>query len=1026
MGKTILGLDLGSNSLGWALLSAGPDGQPSGIIDTGVRIFPKAVEDKTPTPKNQKRRTSRLARRTIQRRSRRKSRLLNYLIKLNLLPTELHGNLQPEGILNSLGDPYELRAKALDHDLKRHELGRVLLHFAQRRGFLSNKKTLLGRDMLDDPDVLSVLADDDQDDTDGSEETAFKKDISLLRAEIASGGFRTLGEYLASKPVHECKRNRHDEHIRTDRRMYMDEIALIYERQSKCTPILSAEVQSNIEDIIFFQRPLKLKKDRVGRCSLEPSKKRAAVARLEFQRFRYLQDINNLQYFCQNTDQWVKLNEADKEKLGALFEASEKLTFAKIGKELGLQRGTSFNLDTGVKNLKGNTTSAAIRSALPDWDALSSADQFSLVEDLISIKKKSALKRRLMSHWGFTGEVALRLCLVELEPEHGQVSLKAIGKLMPHLAVGMIFSDARKAAGYGYEIAEIVAQDRLGRPPELPNPIVSKGLHELRRVVNALIAEHGKPDIIRIEMARDLEMNTKKYKNYISQQAKNTKANDRAVEAFGEAQTNPTGSRYPNRDEKIKYRLWLDQGHCCAYSGKTINLATLFTAEVETDHIVPYSRSLNDSYMNKVVCFARENQAKGQRTPKDAFGADEDKWNQITQALKKLPRELSSKKDAFYKTDSDLLEHDFIGSQLTDTRYMSKVAGDYLKSLGSEITFTRGIMTSWLRRQWQLNDLIGATSKKERTDHRHHAIDAVVTACIDRTLYKSLVDISRELERSGSSLTMDDVYIDPPVPSIRDELNTHLTDMIVSHVPQRKITGALHEETGVGFVNNVGTVYRKRLDQNFDTKNALKIVDPIVRKRVQAHLAKHNGSAKEAFAPDFKLLHADDRTLIKRVRVVQAKTTRDALEKDKFGVKDSSGKVFKWHAYGNLHHVELLRSRSTGKHGSVFVTAAEAASRARGINRVSSPIIQKDHGEDWELLFALHINDLVEVLVAGELKIFRIQKLKMGAAGLVLRSHTAATLKDSNQSIDKSVNVLMRDYFMRPLNLNVLGKLLDD
>jgi len=130
MGKTILGLDLGSNSLGWALLSAGPDDQPSGIIDKGVRIFPKAVEDKTPTPKNQKRRTSRLARRTIQRRSRRKSRLLNYLIKLNLLPTELHGNLQPEGILNGLGDPYELRAKALDHDLKPHELGRVLLHYS--------------------------------------------------------------------------------------------------------------------------------------------------------------------------------------------------------------------------------------------------------------------------------------------------------------------------------------------------------------------------------------------------------------------------------------------------------------------------------------------------------------------------------------------------------------------------------------------------------------------------------------------------------------------------------------------------------------------------------------------------------------------------------------------------------------------------------------------------------------------------------------------------------------------------------
>ena len=1027
MGKTILGLDLGSNSLGWALLSADGSGQPSGIIDAGVRIFPKAVEDKTPTPKNQKRRESRLARRTIQRRSRRKSRLLNYLIKLNLLPAELHGNPQPEGILNGLGDPYQLRARALDHDLTPHELGRVLLHFAQRRGFLSNKKTLLGRDMLDDPDVIAVLGEEEgQSDSDGSEESAFKADISLLRAEIKDGGFRTLGEFLASKPVHECKRNRHDEHIRTDRRMYMDELGLIFARQSSCHPILTEEVQGEIEDIVFFQRPLKLKKDRVGRCSLEPSKKRSAIARLEYQRFRYLQDINNLQYFCQNSDQWVRLNEADREKLGALFEVSDGLTFARIGKELGLQRGTSFNLDSGVKKLKGNTTSAAIRAALPEWDELASEVQFSLVEDLISIKKKSALKRRLMRHWGFTGKVALGLCLVELEPEHGQVSLKAIGKLMPHLVAGMVFSDARQAAGYGYEVAEIVAKDKLGRPPEIPNPIVSKGLSELRRVVNAIIAEHGRPDTIRIEMARDLEMNTTKYKKFVSQQAKNTKVNDRAIEAFRDAQSSPTGSRYPSRDQKIKYRLWLDQGHCCAYSGRSINLATLFTAEIEVDHIVPYSRSLNDSYMNKVVCFAKENQVKGQRTPKDAFGADEERWNQITQALGRLPRELSSKRDAFYKTEADLSEHDFIGSQLTDTRYMSKVAGEYLKTLGSEITFTRGIMTSWLRRQWRLNDLIGSTAEKERSDHRHHAIDAVVTACIDRQMYKSLVDISRDLERGQSGLTMDDVYIDPPISTIREELDGHLGGMIVSHVPQRKISGALHEDTGVGFVNNVGTVYRKRLDENFDAKGALKIIDPVVRSRVLEHLAKHNGKAKEAFAPGFKLTHVDGQTLIKRVRVVQAKTTKEALEKGKFGVMNSSGNVFKWHAYGNLHHVEVLRSQSTGKIQSVFVTAAEAAARARGVGRPAAAVITSDWGDEYELLFALHINELVQVTIKGECKVYRIQKLEQSGGVLNLRCHTAGNIKNKDQLIRKSLNSLIKDFELRPLIINVLGKLVND
>lgn len=1013
--------------MGWALLSADAGAKPSGIIDTGVRIFPKAVEDKTPIPKNQKRRASRLARRTIQRRSRRKSRLLNYLIKLNLLPSELHQNPRPEGILNSLGDPYELRAKALDHDLSPHELGRVLLHFAQRRGFLSTKKTLLGRDMLDDPDVLAVLGEENEKiDSDDSEETAFKADISILRDEIKAGGFRTLGEYLASKPVHECKRNRHDEHIRTDRRMYMDELALIYAQQSSCHPVLTKQVQEEIEDIIFFQRPLKLKKDRVGRCSLEPNKKRSAIARLEYQRFRYLQDINNLRYFCQNTDQWVTLNESDREKLRALFEVSEKLTFARIGKELGLQRGTSFNLDSGVKNLKGNTTTAAIRSVIPRWDDLSSEDQHSLVEDLISIKKKSALKRRLTEHWGFTGEVALRLCLVELEPEYGQVSLKAIGKLMPYLESGMIFSDARKAAGYGYEAVEVEAKDKLGLPPELPNPIVSKGLSELRRVVNAIIAEHGKPDVIRIEMARDLEMNTKKYKNFISQQNKNTKVNERAIEAFRDAQPSPTGSRYPTRDQKIKYRLWLDQSHCCAYSGKTINLATLFTAEIEIDHIIPYSRSLNDSYMNKVVCFAKENQIKGQRTPKDAFGADDEKWNQITQAVGKLPRELSSKRDAFFKTEADLSEHDFIGSQLTDTRYMSKVAGEYLKTLGSEITFTRGIMTSWLRRQWQLNDLIGTTAKKERGDHRHHAIDAVVTACIDRQLYKSLVDISKNLERGQSGLTMADVYIDPPITDIRDELDSHLREMVVSHVPQRKIAGALHEDTGVGFVNNVGTVYRKRLDEKFDAKSALKIVDPIVRGLVQEHIAKHNGNAKEAFAPGFKLTHVDGLTLIKRVRVMQASTTREALDKDKFGIRDNSGNVFKWHAYGNLHHVEVFRNVSTGKLKSIFVTAAEAAARTRGVGRPPVPVITTDCGDGHELLFALHINELVQVSVDGEPAIYRVQKLDRGSSRLFLRCHTAASIDDKRQLLSKSINSLVEKYDLRPLSVNVLGKHLND
>jgi len=111
MGKSILGLDLGSNSIGWALLEE-KDGKPNKIIGLGSRIFIKAVEEKTPTPKNVKRRNARLTRRILQRRARRKLRMLNYLVTLKLLPQELTGNPSPEIILNELGNPYQLRAKA--------------------------------------------------------------------------------------------------------------------------------------------------------------------------------------------------------------------------------------------------------------------------------------------------------------------------------------------------------------------------------------------------------------------------------------------------------------------------------------------------------------------------------------------------------------------------------------------------------------------------------------------------------------------------------------------------------------------------------------------------------------------------------------------------------------------------------------------------------------------------------------------------------------------------------------------------
>src|SRR5690606_22679830 len=194
--KKILGLDLGTNSIGWSLIHEAMDGTPKELIDCGVRIFIKAVEEKTPTPKNHKRRQARMARRLIQRRARRRHRLENYLIKLGLLPKEIKNTEVRESILNNIGciqkeiedklkdipvDPYFLRTKALDENLEPYELGRVLLHLVSRRGFQSNRKTLFS-DMLDDPDVQELLEEMEREEGESinpeeREEGAFKQAI---------------------------------------------------------------------------------------------------------------------------------------------------------------------------------------------------------------------------------------------------------------------------------------------------------------------------------------------------------------------------------------------------------------------------------------------------------------------------------------------------------------------------------------------------------------------------------------------------------------------------------------------------------------------------------------------------------------------------------------------------------------------------------------------------------------------------------------------------------------------------------
>ena len=1035
MVKVILGLDLGSNSVGWALVEE-KDRKASKIKELGSRIFNKAVAEKTPTPKNQKRREMRLGRRVLQRRARRKQRMLNYLVSLDLLPKELQGNSQSEKCLNELGDPYKLRVRALDEQLSPHEFGRILLHFAARRGFLSNKKQMAG-DLVDDPDTVIYLKELEEEKenkisekntkkpkADDQTENAFFVAILGVRQAIEYNECRTLGEYLHNLEAGKCKRNRAHEggYLRTDRAMYQDELTKIWEKQSPYFMHLPDDFMADnkgVKRIIFYQRPLKFKKDRVGRCSLEPKNYRASMARLEVQRFRYLQDINHLKYFDRYSDKELSLSSEQKNKLVAYFENHPKITMTVLKKVLELDKRTKVNLE--AKDLKGNITACEIRSVLgTQWDEMNDDRQKFLFEDLFTIKKKSALKTRLINHWNFDKQTAVKLCLLEFEAGHSNHSLKAINKLLPYLEKGMIYSGARQEAGYGFETKEIDVQKALPAPPETANPIVNKGLQELRRVVNAIIRQYGKPDAIRIEMARDLEMNTNRYKENQKQQEKNKKANEKAQEEFEGLSLE---KKYASGDEKIKYRLWQDQKNCCAYSGKCICLTQVFSADTEIDHILPYKKSLDDSYMNKVICFSAMNREKTDRTPIDAWKNDSEKWGQITQRISRWDKSLKSKVARFYQTEDDLQNRDFVSSQLNDTRYISKIAREYVMQLGCEVSVTKGIVVSKIRHQWGFDTLLGETDRKERTDHRHHAIDAVVIAATSMGLYNKAV----------SQIQQDKIKINPPYVHIRDELAEKLNHVIVSHAPQRKISGGLHEETGAGYIEkHGGLVYRKAL--NDPKLNPSKIVDETVKNIVLEHISKYN-TAKKAFADGITVYHKDGKTPIKRVRVLQSKTTTKKLAQGKFGVKDKSGEVFKWMVYGNTHHVEIIRHKETGEIKGKFVTMMEAHRRAmtgtksakkRGV--MQEEIIKKEYGEDYIFLMALHINDTVSIKNEKDgREFYRVQEIDMNGNRFRLMSIFSATSKNRDEEkLIRINNENFKKYDFRLHHINAIGRSVND
>jgi len=1005
MARYTLGLDLGSNSVGWALIA-----QDGTLFDNrtpilaGARVFPAGVADlETGKEKarGQERREKRSQRRILYRRRTRRGDLRHALADAGLCPTGR------DDVRRWLAlEPYTLRARGLDERLHPREFGRALYHLCERRGFKSNRKT----ESKDDNKVT--------------------KGASALQAKIEAAACRTLGEYCAKRLASTDHRADSDQRIRgpyTLRAMYEQEFDSLWDSQRRFHPdLLTDDLKRRVHKTIFFQRPLRFDPKTIGDCELEQGEKRCARAHWASQRFRMLQEINHLRVMDTGGDR--PLRREEREKLADALGQKKKMTFDQIRKCLGLRKDQPFNLEEQGKRdwLHGNEAQAALRGkALKAWyETLPEETRIQVWDALADVQDEDELRRTALGPWGCTEPQADQLIKISLTTGHFSLSLKAIRKMLPFLEpshvcddrcrelfperdteAGHVVSEAKQLAGYAL-LPEVQIHDRL--PPaqtlfkQITNPLVRRALTETRKVVNAIVREFGKPEEIVLELARDLKHSRQQRQEIHWENRNRGKENDKIRERLQREFNILT----PSRDDIIKYRLWEECQNVCVYTGQSIPKTKLFSPEVQIEHIYPLDRSLDDSYLNKTLCYGAEvNRRKGGRTPHEAYDGTPE-YEQILQRAKTLPWK---KRRRFEVKDVQFDE--FARRQLNDTRYASRMAMQYLRSLGVPVRPVKGQTTNNLAHYWGLYGVLGTDYSKTRDDHRYHAIDAITVALTTRSHLQALARAmhSRHSRAAAHKLA-------PPWETFWDDAQAAVERINISFRPTRKLAGKLHEETAYGPTEKPNNyAYRvpvERLTPAMVAGIRDTVIRGIVRKRLKEHAIEEKGSGTLGKVLTEPTLRMPSGVPIKRVRI-------GTVEKTAIEIRRVNGQAAKFVLPGGNHHVEIFQ-KPDGSWTGRCVSRFEAHQRLRQ----GKGVVDHQGEQDWTFLMSLCINDMVQLTDpdTGEVKLYRVQKISSGSHMVVLRLHTAAEIEDeASDGPSDSCNQLRR-WRMEKVQVDPLGR----
>ena len=753
-----LGLDVGIKSVGWCVLECDENGEPIQINALNSRIFDAAEQPKTGASLAEPRRNARGLRRRIRRKSFRLERIRKLFSENGI---EL---FETQDDLICLKDEYKnldvvkLRSDALDKKLTEAEFARVLYSLARHRGFKSNK-----REGAKDSDEGKLL---------GS--------IRKSEEEMRESGMRTRGEQLYKKYLMEGKPVHNkggDYSMCVSRDILVKEIELLFEKQKEFGNNFATDKnKEKYLDIFLSQRNFDEGPGKgsqytgshdVKKCEIYRDEDVAAKGTYTSEWATIYQKINNLSIICGGDRR--RLSNEERQIAVELAKKVDKVSYKAFRKAIKLDddyRFSALNYSEKKKSDKkkneGESKSDVVE--INDVvDSLACEDKGDFITAKNSNKIVKALNDNLKSDIELIDEIAeictkyksenlFRNAIAEskiiggrLDEEtieklskidmkgYGHLSLHVLREILPYLEEGMVYSDAMQKAGHNHSEHNFEKQKFLGTKEVydaiggVTSPVVKRALSQTVKVIDAVIRQYGSPYAINIELARDMSM-TKDERDKLKKENDARAAKNEAIRE-NIAKLNAM----PNSTNVLKYKLYEEQDHKCAYSMETLDINHLFEdGYYEIDHIIPYSRSFDDSFNNKVLVLKRENQNKRNSTPVEYFeriGRDYDEvlafWKAVYQKRNRKKLEFLQKKE--------INESEWKNRALNDTRYASRMLAnlikDYLlfdeksKDKYGRVETVKGAITSYLRRFW------GVQKIREDGD-KHHAVDAAIIACV--------------------------------------------------------------------------------------------------------------------------------------------------------------------------------------------------------------------------------------------------------------------------------------------------------